>query len=325
MAALSRQFPPTGSADDLHIGTPPNQDTRVFLSRKVKSELDLSSIGAMATSGSITQSPESEFSPNGDPLPDEIPHLPALLNPGIECDALIALQELGTLVARKKGINTNQFVDGLMQLLSMAERTVEDDKATDLSSHHGRVTITDLSEDDGEVDQMLIPKHGLRHSGSQPQLAPEQRRRRHFSFEPGDDDMKKLESVVALSSSTQHNYPKDATESDSSHQRPAPASLESQISNDFQKPSKIPSPIQRPALGSMRRESSLHSVQQDDCRTRASSVLTAHRQNSTGSIPQGSQSRNNSVGAKAAARAARSSGMVRPENEIPFEPSKDHA
>jgi hypothetical protein len=328
MAALSLQFSNTGSVDDLHIGTPPDQDNGVFLSRKVKSELDLCSIGVMDTSNPITQSMESASSRNRNLSSEEIPPLPALLNPGIESNAMIALQELGTLVARKKGINTGRFIDGLMQLLSMAEHVMEDTEALKLGNHHSGDTNTEPSENDSAVYQMLTPKHRLRHSRSQPQLDIEQRRRRHFSFEPGDDEIKRLDSDITSYETTQRISPEDVSECDSTDQLPAPTSLGRQLSSDLLKPSRIPSPMQRPALGSIRRKNSLPAVQHADRRTSTSSVLTVFRENANGSVPQGaqrSQTRNGSIAAIAAARAARSSGMIRPENEVPFERSNNHA
>jgi hypothetical protein len=103
MAALSRQFLGTGSASDLHVGTPPSQDTGILLSRKAKSELDLANMERMTASYSILQTMELEDSQKGTSSTAAIEPVPVILNPGIECDAFIALQELGTLVARKKG------------------------------------------------------------------------------------------------------------------------------------------------------------------------------------------------------------------------------
>jgi hypothetical protein len=312
MTALSRQFSTSGFADDLPVGTPPSQDARVFLSRKAKSELDLSKLGPMGISNSNPHSIDSGFSRTGDPLPDEIEPPSAMMNPGIDCDAFVALQELGTLVARKKGINTDQFVNGLMQLLEMVEHATEDSKVAEPGEDNDSDCNIKPTENDIGVDQTLTPKHRLRHFGSQPHLGSEPRRRRHFSFEPGDDEIEKLDGARRAPST-------NSTDSDSTNQWSEPSTLQMQLSTDLAKPSKIPSPVQRFGFGSIRSQNALSGPQHDDRRTSTSSVLTAFRQNSTGSLRPALQSRSSSVAAIAAARAARSSGMVRSENDFPDE------
>ena len=328
MAALSRKFSRAGSADDLHIGTAPSQKTTMYLSRKVKSELDLSNIGKIATSSSVPPSTRSDMSQKSDSSPDDAGPSLVPVNPGLECDAVVALQALGTLVARKKGINTDHFVDGLMHLLMLSEHVVEDSKETEMSrkpeESHG-IESSGVG-DDGEGDQLSTPKLRLRSSRSQPQLEIEHKRRRHFSFEPGDDDIKKLEGNTTSSTTIGPASSKDVVESDSARQHDTVTSLERQMSSDLQKPSKIPSPLQHPGVGSIRRENSSPGVQHDDRRTSISSIRTAFRQNSGGSVPLTSRNESNRVAAIAAARAAKkSSGVARSENELPRSRSRDHA
>ncbi|KAF2685529.1 hypothetical protein K458DRAFT_449307 [Lentithecium fluviatile CBS 122367] len=322
MAALSRQFSFTGSADDLRVGTPPSQNPEVFLSRKARSEFDLTSLAVKGVSNLNPQSVDSGFSRTGDPLPDEIEPPSTRIDPGVECDAFIALQELGTLVARKKGINTSEFLDGLMQLLAMVGHVAEGTKGTEPRGDNEDDKIKP-GEDHVKPDEMVTPKHLLRHFQSQPQLGSEQRRRRHFSFEPGDDEIRRLNGDIASYETTRRASSTDSDDSNSPQKRPEPTPLQLQLAADPPMPSKIPSPVQRPRLGSVRRDNSLTSQQHDDRRTSASSVLTAFRQNSNGSIRPISQTRNSSVAAIAAARAARSSGMMKSENSSPHESAKD--
>lgn len=71
MAVLSAHFSNTKPSTSLSVGTPPLPERSTTLSRKVKSELDLTTIGNLSPE-SISQSVFSEFSTvGGDPLPDE--------------------------------------------------------------------------------------------------------------------------------------------------------------------------------------------------------------------------------------------------------------
>jgi hypothetical protein len=318
MAALSRQFSTIGFTGELPIGTPPLQDTGEFLSRKVKSELDLANLGVMGISTSVPHSIDSGFSRTGDPLPDEL-ESSATLDPGIDCDAFVALQELGSLVARRKGINTSQFINGLLQLLVMAENTAEDNKEPELGHDTNGDYNNESASDDVNIDETLTPKHRLRNFKSQPQLGSDQRRRRHFSFEPGDDKIRNLDDDTMPCRTIQRTSSTESTCSDLAHEEQESSTLQMQP-----KPSKIPSPVQTPGLGSVRSKNSLPGLQHDHRRTSTSSVLTAFRQSSNASLHPLSKSKDNSVAAIAAARAARSSGMVRSENGSPRERPNDH-
>ncbi|KAF1956770.1 hypothetical protein CC80DRAFT_504578 [Byssothecium circinans] len=130
------------------------------------------------------------------------------------------------------------------------------------------------TESDNEV--VVTPKRPIRHAQSQPLLGSAQKRRRHFSFEPGDD----------------FAFPKAQMETPLDLAQPSqPSSVDSStLISDVPK-SKIPSPVQRPAFGSARRDGSMSSLQslsnrlnQDNRRESKSSVMTAFRENSRGSM-----------------------------------------
>ena len=123
MAILSRQLEQVQDKSNFTVGTPPSRDKNTTLSRKMKSELNLAQLGKTGGDNLVPQSIEtieSGFSGKGDPLPDEEEPRPTIVGSAIELDAFVALQELGTLVARKKGLDTKMFLAGLMQLYSMS-------------------------------------------------------------------------------------------------------------------------------------------------------------------------------------------------------------
>jgi hypothetical protein len=212
-----------------------------------------------------------------------------------------------------------------MQLLSIAEYPVEDGDTAHTAINLGDNANVDVIKDGVDIDPNLTATHSLRRSRSQPPLKSERRRRRHFSFEPGDDDMEKYDSELVSHRTRSSTSSDDVAATASSHQGSVTKQLEPQLSSDLQKPTKIPSPMQRPRLGSIRRDGLLPDMQQDNRRTSSSSVLTAIRKNSSGSATPGSRSKNTSAAAIAAARAARSSGMVTSVNGSPLERSSDHA
>lgn len=278
------------------------------LTRKVKSELDLAKLGEPAVSNS--HSLESEFSLKGDSLPDEMAPLPASLDPAIDCEALVALQELGILVARKKGINTDNFLNGLMQLFTT--QTNQNGGIDEERVQKGEDTASlEQSSDEYEAESLVLtPNRRLRQIRSQPLLGSEQRRRRHFSFEPGDDQLATLEEGLksyelgedtGTDSQTVQSVAARALALDleSDDSRTPPQSLHV----DLQKPSKIPSPVSRPGYGSVRRGDSTSSLQTvyarqypEERRNSRSSVITAYRENSTGTLRPVPNSRSSSVG-----------------------------
>ncbi|KAL1799957.1 hypothetical protein ACET3X_000299 [Alternaria dauci] len=268
MVVLSKQFAHDGTK--LIVGTPPEVNHKLTLSRKVQSELNLVANYKTKTSRSFTSSVASGFSAgSGDPLPDEMAILEHTgMEPATECEALVALRELGTLVARRRGLDTNSFNHDLMMLFLQnrpVERTTEGVEEQDVRpSQQGKGSKIEQQQC---PDPSLAPRHNLRRFQSQPQLNTPQKHRRQFSFEPGADQLEALtEEFGALDSET------NESESDDSDtpllmraERPA---LDSQsirstsssqtLGGDFAKPSKIPSPVQ--TMGRSRQEGSASSL-----------------------------------------------------------------
>ena len=305
MIALSKQL--ANTIVDLPVGNPPNEAEQMTLSRKVQSELNLSTMGRLNPSRSITNSVNSGFSGSiGDLLPDELTaSTPTPLKSAVDCDAFVALRELGALVARRRGLKVDAFIESLMILFSHASAEdsypgydqEQNSQPASLNTHPGGAGKP-------SIEKSLTPRRTLRKFQSQPQLSSDQRRRRHFSFEPGDDRLHQLEEI-SKPLKAQHGE-SDSSDSDSESSDPT---LESQLSKldppakilfaDSQKPSKIPSPVQ--TLGRVRRENSTSSLQsissrpKDDRRDSRSSILTAFREKSSGSLRLDSKSRSSSI------------------------------
>ncbi|KAI4627417.1 uncharacterized protein J4E87_003980 [Alternaria ethzedia] len=309
MAVLSTQF--TNDMEDLPVGNPPQTSKNLTLSRKVQSELNLVAIQKTRPSRSFTSSVASGFSGgSGDPLPDEMTILEHTgMEPATECEALVALRALGTLVARRRGLEVNSFNHGLMMLFSQtrsAEKLTAHVEENDTQTPRQK-----NSSDNGTYeyfDQSLAPRNTLRKFQSQPQLNTSQKHHRQFSFEPGADQLEALtEELKALDGEANESGSDDSdTPLLMRTGRPAldtrsirSASSSQTLGADLGKQSKIPSPVQ--SLGRSRRADSASSIQsvnarpQDSRRGSSSSVITAFRENSIGSMRPELQSRNSSI------------------------------
>jgi hypothetical protein len=276
------------------------------LSRKVKSELNLTNLRqkdtSLATSVLITseltrtRNIEEKASsqveePAGDPL---------------ECEAFVALKELGILVARRRGLETSHFVNGLMTLLTSTD-SLQDVIGTTVYDDQG----DGLAAVDGSHNQAddVTPRPPSRKPRSQSYPEHNQTRRRHFSFEPGDDRMRELEadpkSYDALSqagstdsgfsSSSAFRLFDDGLETDHDDTTHLLASS----SSEPPKPTMIPSPVQ--TMGRVRRENSMSSLQsvfvkniQDDRHNSRISIQTAFREGANASATTKSKSRSSS-------------------------------
>jgi hypothetical protein len=309
MTALSTQF--INNMDDLPVGTLPETIKNVTLSRKVQSELNLAAMQKTRPSWSFTSSVASGFwGESGDPLPDEMTILEHTgMEPASECEALVALRVLGTLVARRRGLDANGFIHGLVVLLSQTRPA--ETLAGCIEEEDKRPSRQGIRSDAGiqqYFDQGLAALHTLRRFQSQPQLSTPQKHRRQFSFEPGADQLEVLsEELGALDGETNESDSDDSDTALLMHaRRPAldTQSIKSTSSSqtlgaDLGKPSKIPSPVQ--TSGRSRREASVSSIQsisvmpQDSRRGSRSSVVTAFRGNSSDNIRPELQSRNNSM------------------------------
>ncbi|KAF2660646.1 hypothetical protein K491DRAFT_571115, partial [Lophiostoma macrostomum CBS 122681] len=283
MAALSRQFLSQDASETLVVGTPPTQHLQPTLSRRVKSELDLAKLGKMASTDSNEQSLSPAFSTSGDPLlgETELPPTTTLV-PAIECEAFVALRELAALVARRRGFHVERFVANLMRLYSDGDE--KDVGQADMQTYSGDRVSTPQMTDDGSPT--LTPRHLLRHFRSQPFLSADENRRRHFSFEPGDDQLKALDDELKKYAMQRPRSPAGSQSTGSSGNHDLAlvdpnTETSMTLSTENSKPSKIPSPLQRPSYGHVRRENSGATFQsppsrrgQCDRRDSSSSVRT---------------------------------------------------
>lgn len=284
MTILSRQIVDTET--DSLVDTPESGYQRATLSHKVHSELDLTNL---SRDGSTTTS--------------------TMLESAIEIDTFIALRELGELVARRRGLKIDSFMDSLTTLFTTASETRHDHIQSQDLDISARPEEGPRYVMEHEFEQASKLARTLRRFQSQPQLNSDQRRRRHFSFEPGDDQLKEFEEE--LESHDCSDWEVESTDSDDMHTSPwsdavahhsylANSTPPSQsLNTDFQKPSKIPSPLQ--TLGHVRREtseSSSHSVfarPVDRRRDSNCSVLTAYRERPSNSARPASENRSSSI------------------------------
>ncbi|KAF1928825.1 uncharacterized protein M421DRAFT_91965 [Didymella exigua CBS 183.55] len=305
MTTLSRQF--TGS------GTPKLPSGTVHLtresalSRKVKSELNLTDLrhtdpphatfGAIDTGiSSTTRNTEERSTLQEDLLAKE----------SLERDAFNALKELGILVAHRRGLEVSHFVNGLMDLLSSAGSdqssigvTAHDDRERSLVTENGRnMPASDVT-----------PRPPLRKPRSLSYPEHDQTRRRHFSFETGDDKMRELEADLktygallqtgstesGFSSSSAFRLFDDGLESDDNDT----TGLLASASGELPKPTMIPSPVQ--TMGRVRRENSMSSLQsvffnntQDERHNSRISIQTAFREGASANKSTKPKSRSSS-------------------------------
>ncbi|KAF2629934.1 hypothetical protein BU25DRAFT_485025 [Macroventuria anomochaeta] len=307
MTALSRQLTSAG-LPDLPIGTPPSTNRESTLSRKVKSELNLMGLrhadALQSLSNAVTPDPLSTT----EHVPEEAnPEHGLLVKDPIECDAFIALKELGALVARRKGLDVSSFVNGLLALLTsgQAAKTViepnaNEDKMQSPAAEKDRKVVP---ADD------VTPRPPFRKPRPHSYQELDQKRRRHFSFEPGDDQMRELEADLKSYDSLSQTDSTDSESSSSSAFRLFDDGLQtgdddsipllSSLGADFPKPSMIPSPVQ--TVGRMRRENSMSSLQsvfvkniRDDRHNSRTSVQTAFREAASANASIKSKSRSSS-------------------------------
>ncbi|KAJ8108188.1 hypothetical protein OPT61_g8345 [Boeremia exigua] len=305
MTALSRQFGDATNPDPV-TGTPPNTEQESTLSRKVKSELNLVDsryVDAVQPATEVTtfnrsrttKSASHEVATGADQLTVD----------DVEFDALLALKELGALVARRKGMDGANFINTLMALLTSADTAAIIQPIA--SSTKKQNPLVEANEDISADD-------GMRRSPPrkpQPQTCHEsdQERRRHFSFELGDDQM---QEHLADLSSYQSSSPTDSSDSETKSladlymsagkSRPdngntTPLHLSSDA--DCPKPTMIPSPVQ--TVGRVRRENSMSSLQstfiknsQDSRHNSRTSIQTVFGEASSANASIKSKSRSSS-------------------------------
>ena len=171
----------------------------------------------------------------------------------------------------------------------------------------------------------MTPQRTLRKFQSQPQLNSEKRRRRHFSFEPGEDQLQALnEGLRENDASRYHDVPAESSSPELlSHPYESNADIsprgstmsQSGIQQDSCNASKIPSPVH--VYGSVRREGSVSSLQSataksaDSRHNSLSSVLTAFRDSHSVNLQPSSSSRSSSFNTQ------RSAEMSPPSRDRP--------
>jgi hypothetical protein len=306
MIALSKHF--ANRPLELPVGNPPEAKREMTLTRKAQSELDLVSLTKMGATQFIASSAASGCSDStGDPLSDEImASNPVNMEPTVECDAFIALRELGALVARRRGLKVESFNDGLMKLFSNT-RGADDpfESIQEEEEEDTQITAFNRNSESGKPGQIQTSEPPLRRFQSQPQLDVKHKHCRQFSFEPGADQLLAFKEELGTPKAQAQNS--DSEDSDTPlllqdhHLASGSQSVMSaspQILNaDFDKPSKIPSPVQTLGRVRPRREnsaSSIHSKTNDNRRDSQSSIQTAFRSNSSRNL-RPLQSRNSSI------------------------------
>lgn len=302
MAALSQQFIGTGLTH-LTVGAPPSITRRMMLSRKVQSELNITTTGQIDELQPVLGSMNSRLSNTRNALPEKALMCETRLMESVnECDVFIELRELGKLVALRRGLKTDDFVDGLMKLF--LDTGVEEHNQGSREHSNEERQLQSTPPKDDEVHQKLRVEKGitsnptLRRFQSQPQLSSDQKRRRHFSFEPGDDHLQALEENFILDDANQDISNSSGSDSQTSvssqiptrRSQPGESNHSLQPMNlELQKLSKIPSPVQ--TIGRVRQKNSDSSLQsvftrsnQDLRRDSRSSILTAFRESPSGQL-----------------------------------------
>ena len=291
MTALSQQLSNVGSLD-LLVEPSPHAKEESTLSRKLRSELNLADqcdarlAQSLPKFAALKQAETTHVT-----LKKADSKATHQLNDALECDALVALRELGAQVARRRGIDVSSFVSGLSNLLSFAESnsgsSVGDTGPWSPTSDGYLKASTD------DVTLKAQP-HKLM---TQIRQDEGQKSQRHFSFDPGDDQMRVLFADLKSYDSLSHTEPTNYVSPSSSEASLAlggtlregdndSLSLFPSAGIDIMKQSMIPSPVQR--VGSIRRENSGSSSQsmfikniQDDRHNSRASIQTVFRNTSS--------------------------------------------
>ncbi|KAF9701538.1 hypothetical protein EKO04_000617 [Ascochyta lentis] len=263
------------------------------------------------SSHTLSNEVTSDSSFTTEPAPEEAtPEEAPLAKDYIECAAFMALKELGILVARRKGLDVSCFVSGLMTLFGPGHAMKMD---TGPGVHERRMQSPTSRENDKVSADDSTPRPLLRTPRSGSQRPLDQKCRRHFSFEPGDDQVQEVEAGFKTYDSLSQT---DSTESESSSSSLSSSAafrvfadglptnddsipLLSSLGTDLPRPSLIPSPVQ--TTGRVRRENSASSLQsifvkntKDDRHSSRTSIQTAFREASGANTSIKSKSRSSS-------------------------------
>jgi hypothetical protein len=190
-----------------------------------------------------------------------------------------------------------------MTLFSEPEPADSHTKPIQLSKSTDNLSIEEVGNEEA------TPTRLLRKFQSQPHLNSE-KRRRHFSFEPGEDQLQALKEQFAseITVRSRHELTKPAPVVP---QRADGESPEAASPHEIQNLSKIPTPVQ--PFGSLRRETSVSSLGNDGRHNSQSSILTAFRETQSGTLRPGTSSRSSSFNNARNTGASPSSLKDRPE------------
>lgn len=306
MTALSRQLTNAGGSI-FSVGTPPKVTQDYALSRKVKSELNLTDLRCAEVAQNLPDAHAIGLSSIAQDTPQDITAKPDHLSTWvIECDAFFALKELGTLVAHRRGLDAASFVRGLMALLASAVTT---ETKIGLAANDSPVQSSAVKEDAQYSADDRTPRPPLRRPQSQSYQTLDQKRRRHFSFEPGDDQLQELENDLRTLESPSQTDSTDSKLSTSADYQLSDENLQSSdddssslilsLGADVLRPSMIPSPVQM--VGRVRRENSMSSLKstinknaKDSCHNSRASIQTAFREASSSHVSTRSKSQSSS-------------------------------
>ncbi|KAJ4984922.1 hypothetical protein SVAN01_09616 [Stagonosporopsis vannaccii] len=306
MIALSRQLTNAGTLD-LAIGTPPSAKQDSVLSREVKSEFNLTDLPYTHASQPIPSAHRAGQSntaqDTSQQVTTEAKHVEDRI---LEDNAFVALKELGALVARRRGLDVARFVNGVTALLAPADTP---DVVTELTASDDRLQTSEIKDNfhGSGGDTTLSPSPWKTQSQSFQELS--HKHRRHFSFEPGDDQLRELKTNLKMLDSLSQNNSTDSelssstgchlldndlqTSDDDLNSRPM------SLGADFPRPSMIPSPIQM--VGQVRRGISMSSLKsplnktiRDGRHNSRTSIQTAFREASSAHVSMKLNSRNGS-------------------------------
>lgn len=298
MTALSRQLSNMGPVN-LVLGDSPHARQESALSRKVRSELNL--VDPYNAHTALMADILERLDTLQDVPNETLPGSNSLAKDVLECDAIKALDMLGALIARWKGLNASTFVDGLAGLLNSEEivdaHIVPIVRNNETRNHTVRCYLKERTDDDELKSQARFHQES------------DEKHQRHFSFEPGDDregsletdfesfaSLSRTDSTDSGSTPSMKSHLLDEGSRGSGNSRTALLPL---IGTETPKPSMIPSPVQ--TVGRLRRENSVSSLQsvshrnnENDRHSSLTSVRTVFRSNSSLYVSNESKSRSSS-------------------------------
>lgn len=304
MVALSRRLTSVEMPDDPTVHLDLTEES--LLPQKVKSELDFANLRNIDTSIATSGTVKLQLTSTHDLEAQDPLQAGDLARDPLECEAFVALKELGVPVARRKGLEVFRFIIGLMTLLICVDSC---QNRTSPSTHHNQVNELITAGSSGYPAKDVAPRPPSRKPRSLSHTEHDHTRRRHFSFEPGDDQMREIGispdpyDLLSQAGSTDSGFSAssafrlfdDGLETDNNNITDLLASRTGEIP----RPTMIPSPVQ--TMGRVRRENSTSGLQsvfvknnQDDRRNSRTSIQTAFREEANVSASTKSKGRSTS-------------------------------